>query len=249
MKHCKTFTAGFTLVELLTVVAIIGILAAILIPAIGNVRYNARAAQGASNLRNMGTAFIAYAGDNSGYLPRPTIPKEEWNEKFPDDRVGGDQQWTKILRAYLPQQGGSKTAREHEIFVCPNAEYENKEGGLYSMDEIARTYTATEALYGINSGGRPDDEYSRPLASFFAPPKTILVIDAKAYKGSNGALSSTLWRYASGDQGKTAEGSTFIDFRQPGETANALYVDGHVSRVTIDEFAELDERNWHGRDE
>ncbi|RRJ95936.1 prepilin-type N-terminal cleavage/methylation domain-containing protein [Opitutaceae bacterium TAV4] len=62
---------AFTLIELLTVIAIIGILAAILIPVTGAVREKAKKVQCTSNLHQMGVALIAFANDNkAGRLPR-----------------------------------------------------------------------------------------------------------------------------------------------------------------------------------
>jgi prepilin-type N-terminal cleavage/methylation domain-containing protein/prepilin-type processing-associated H-X9-DG protein len=55
---------GFTLVELLTVIAIIGILAAIIIPVVGKVRTSSKRAQGLSNLRQIVVAGLSYAQDN-----------------------------------------------------------------------------------------------------------------------------------------------------------------------------------------
>ncbi|EIP98099.1 prepilin-type N-terminal cleavage/methylation domain-containing protein [Opitutaceae bacterium TAV1] len=60
---------AFTLVELLTVIAIIGILAAILIPVVGKVRASARETQGLSNIRQVGLGCILYAQDNRGIFP------------------------------------------------------------------------------------------------------------------------------------------------------------------------------------
>ena len=63
--------AAFTLIELLTVIAIIGILAAIIIPTVGKVRETAQRAVDANNLREIVKAAMIYAGDNNDRLPDP----------------------------------------------------------------------------------------------------------------------------------------------------------------------------------
>lgn len=60
---------AFTLIELLTVIAIIGILASILIPTVGRVRESARRTVDASNIRQIGQASLIYANDNREQLP------------------------------------------------------------------------------------------------------------------------------------------------------------------------------------
>ena len=54
---------GFTIIELLVVVAIIGLLVAILLPAIGKARESAQTTQSMSNLRNIGSAAAVYGVD------------------------------------------------------------------------------------------------------------------------------------------------------------------------------------------
>ena len=53
----KSKNYAFTLIELLTVIAIIGILAAILIPAVGSVRQKASQAKSSSNMRQIALAY------------------------------------------------------------------------------------------------------------------------------------------------------------------------------------------------
>ena len=64
---------GFTLVELLLVIAIIGILMTILIPTLGNVQRSARKSKSTNNLHQIGGAFGAYANDHDNLLPAPTF--------------------------------------------------------------------------------------------------------------------------------------------------------------------------------
>ncbi|MEI8063959.1 MAG: prepilin-type N-terminal cleavage/methylation domain-containing protein, partial [Verrucomicrobiota bacterium] len=60
---------SFTLVELLVVVAIIGVLAALLLPAVGTAKDRAKAVVCAHNEKRMGEAFNSYLNDNQGFYP------------------------------------------------------------------------------------------------------------------------------------------------------------------------------------
>lgn len=60
---------GFTLIELLTVVGIIAILTALLMPALAGARRAAQAVQCASNLRQLVTAMINYSVEARGGFP------------------------------------------------------------------------------------------------------------------------------------------------------------------------------------
>ncbi len=69
MPTMNTRVRAFTLIELLTVIAIIGILAAILIPVVGAARDRAQVASCQSNLRQVGLALQMYAIDHNEKLP------------------------------------------------------------------------------------------------------------------------------------------------------------------------------------
>ena len=82
--------SAFTLIELLTVIAIIGILAAILIPSIGKVRDSANQTKSCSNLRQIGVGVLLATVENNGMLPGKNVAdadfwmKGVWKSAYPD---------------------------------------------------------------------------------------------------------------------------------------------------------------------
>ncbi len=63
---------AFTLIELLIVVAIIGILAAIAVPNFLNAQVRAKVARCKGDMRNLSTALESYRVDNNMYPPTPS---------------------------------------------------------------------------------------------------------------------------------------------------------------------------------
>jgi prepilin-type processing-associated H-X9-DG protein/prepilin-type N-terminal cleavage/methylation domain-containing protein len=69
MKQKTTRHGAFTLIEILVVVGVIALLAALLFPVFGRVRENGRRVSCTNNLRQLGLAFQQYVQDSSGRLP------------------------------------------------------------------------------------------------------------------------------------------------------------------------------------
>ena len=93
--------AGLTLVELVVVIAIIGMLVGMLLPAVQSARESARMGQCKNNLRQLGLAVHAYAQNTQRFPPGAEhMPPYRWNALYPG-RLGS---FLVLLLPHLEQQ-------------------------------------------------------------------------------------------------------------------------------------------------
>jgi prepilin-type N-terminal cleavage/methylation domain-containing protein len=119
--------AAFTLIELLVVIAIIGILASMLLPALGQAKEAAKRMKCTSNVHEISLANMMYSGDNnSAYPPRD-----------------GNERWPALLVSYY---------RTTNILICPsetnNSPLTYGNNSQYPADTAARSYL----INGFNDG-------------------------------------------------------------------------------------------------
>jgi prepilin-type N-terminal cleavage/methylation domain-containing protein/prepilin-type processing-associated H-X9-DG protein len=92
---CPRRTTAFTLVEVLVVIAIVAMLAAILLPSLGRARKKAHATECVNNLRQLGYAVHMYWDDNEGALGALSGIFPTWTSD-PTNRA-----WTQLLYPYV----------------------------------------------------------------------------------------------------------------------------------------------------
>jgi prepilin-type N-terminal cleavage/methylation domain-containing protein len=117
----KPSLRGFTLVEVLVVVAIVAVLIALLLPAFARAKYAARLAVCSSNLRQAALAHNTYAMDEKGWYPNSATEKryvaavDEMRWFVP---TGTSPTQTDMLLPYLAG-GTSMVARRNDVLACP----------------------------------------------------------------------------------------------------------------------------------
>lgn len=204
---------GFTLIELLVVLGIISVLAVLSISVVSAGIVQARQAECASNLRQIGTGILLYASDNDGRLPETSHAGKRACS------------WIYTLSDYLGDVD--------EVRICPadpNAARRRAENGT--------SYTLNSLVFNpsYDGDGNTLTRYNR-LSLIPKPSQTLLatvVSDTKFGVGADHTHSEE-WRSWPAVQ-------VDISPDRHGESSNYLYADGHVKMTKAENFKALIER-------
>lgn len=117
-KALRSYLAAFTLIELLVVIAIIAILASLLLPALGQAKEKAHAANCMSNLKQWGVATYVFVDDNEDLLPADgssngTSTHDGWYIDLPRTMGIPDYQ-------QLPWRTNAAIEPGSSIWICPS---------------------------------------------------------------------------------------------------------------------------------
>ncbi len=118
-KATRRSSAGFTLIEVLVVVAIIALLVAILLPSLSRARRQARIAVCASNLHQVTSALMMYRMTFSEFPHQARVGVPGCDPRTPGGNVTGA--WTSAVHKTIGRFIGKKSdIRPNEIFYCPS---------------------------------------------------------------------------------------------------------------------------------
>lgn len=124
----------FTLIEMLVVIAIIGVLASLLMPAMQKAIEQSRSTVCVNNLKQLGVSITQYATDHAGRFPAARVGTYYWSNKLCD-------------AGYTPVS---------QLFLCPTYDdrtFTNNSNACYSYGicrDLTRSITSEATAYEQN---------------------------------------------------------------------------------------------------
>jgi prepilin-type N-terminal cleavage/methylation domain-containing protein/prepilin-type processing-associated H-X9-DG protein len=228
---------GFTLVELLVVVAIIAILAGLLFPVFAQAREKGRQTYCLSNLRQMAMAMLLYTEDHDGFYP-PAVGR------IARRPVDEDASWMHFLAPYLKTEA---------VFIDPSSGYPNEPLHNYGYAPSIRAmgYDAISLIvdpwgvalweglggyYGRPLGWYREEIPSHNVSEIARPSETVLICDHRYFEW--GVMDRQM-RYPAPRHIRENNIELPNGYIAPSGLINALFTDGHVKGMKHQRFWEI----------
>lgn len=235
--------SAFTLVELLTVIAIIGILAALLLSAVSQAKARAQRIVCVNNVRQLGIALQAFVADHGVYVLEGNPGYR--HGAYPEHMM----MWTAALEYTELSVQGSSTNRipfsqwaGKAVWKCPAASRTsgwptNNSSVFFSYGYNVQGMSSRTDTNSLGLGGQyvwSASHYPAPpvAESAVVSPSEMMAI-GDGFKGGNGIIEdgdNWLWRSA----GVTGySGSTAHAYARHQGKADVVFCDGHVESPTL----------------
>jgi prepilin-type N-terminal cleavage/methylation domain-containing protein/prepilin-type processing-associated H-X9-DG protein len=229
-------SSGFTLVEILVAVAIIGVLITIVFVSLGSVGKRSASVQSQSNLRQLGAAMHLFATENNGHFP--PAASQTRNEDGGWQNLGA---WDGFLLPFLgvdanPRHPGAGLTAAQLAGVSALLSHPGDTSVItntFSDGELRprRTYAMPhrEGMVGIATWEGTGWFPSHPLSAIVDPSRTFLLVEKPGFE------NNTINRTGLSGLNSASEQTTHQKDLNPGGRFNYLFCDGHVASMRVED--------------
>lgn len=225
---------AFTLIEILVVMAIIGILAAILFPVFARVRENARRTSCASNMKQLSLSVMQYAMDNDGKLmaywgwsSSPPGYTSDWNRFSPIEPYIKD--WAVV---FCPSAAGNYA------LLRDASAHGSAWAAQYGFPTDIGNGTVIAAVVNVGTEAAPYSNHPTTTSLDSVPNAALTALLGETNYGSE--TNANYLKYGHGGTAFGCYGTTLVPWLNRDrhlEGANYAYMDGHVKwlkKETVD---------------
>ena len=215
---------SFTLIEMLTVIAIIAILAGLLLPVLGRAKESGKSTTCMNNLKQLGSMVMIYANNNKGFFPVNSFD----DNAFPDGYLYHLNQVNKGL--VNPDLPFPKCLSN--VTYCPSGPEPSANNEYYGIVDYSHESRKPIKVKKITVNGKGWFLADLQSAKVGVDSKTMMLGDSILVRGG-GNKRQVSAIHAGGHTG--VPGSVSIRHSQ---RANGWFLDGHVQSLTVDELKE-----------
>lgn len=254
-RQTRLASRGFTLVELLVVIAVIAVLVALLFPVLLRARASARQSACVNNVRQIGLGILLYTQDYDERYP-PYFDRIIGNSctgklQF----IGASKYWPELVGPYVqkimrrsPKTNQARIQDLPQVFICPETTGSQQETGTYQLGNIS-SYGISDDLVDWWAPGHCGNHVSHAITDVVAPAQCLMLAETwdwmtKEHNMPGAALALSPWDATDARSngaivsidGRHGAAYRKMSGRQPADPNainNVFFCDGHVKGVHV----------------
>jgi len=220
---------GFTVIELLVVIVIVALMAALLLPALGKAKEQGRSSVCRNNMRQIALSMTLYADDNSDYLPWPGDVDRNWQPDWvfggqPDTYPESPERWKGLGFGFHAESGSIFSHATGLPRILPHHDSYAGKFRIYRCPSTGALGEALRVNFSMNEELDPRTELTKAvpegvkIANVASPTQKVLLVNEDPVTMKNASFAP---------EGAAGSGNFVIHDGR----VNIGFIDGHLEAM------------------